>query len=300
MEGIINSTPVKNTVKNLFGDKEVEIVERPASYIIKQKNESEDKVTRVILLPPRGFTSNEISQTSPHPEVRRAKITIKGGIRQNRQRFSILNNVIKYAHYTKRDIEIEESCPYVVIDKNSLFYKEEIKSSRETFFVVKENGKGFFHNIINISKEWILLILVKELRLQKNMNVQSKIKNLSKEEQKTITDLIEEIKRIGDCVFEKRKELINKILSLNLDEAVPPLIEALNIYEAGKHEPCTIYAIILKFGKKNPAKTIELLKNSIKNDEAPRYYLNELINKLSNHVPWTFSLILFLVTIFRI
>lgn len=281
MEKIINSILVKNTIKNLFDDKEIEILERPTSYIIRLKNEGEDKIARIILLPPKGITANKINETSPHPEAKRAKITIKGGVKSNKQGFNILKNVIKFSHYTKRDIEIEENRPYAIIDKNNPFYKEGIKSSREKFFVVKENGEGFYHNLINLSNEWILLILEKELRLQKKMDINSKIKDLDIDKQKIIINLIKRIKSIGDKIFDKNKELINKLLKLDTNEVIPPMIEALNIYETGKHEPCTVYAIILKFAKKDFGGVLKFIKNALKNNEAPKYYLKELIEKIS-------------------
>lgn len=280
MKEIIDSVLVKNTIKSLFNDKETEILARPASYIIRLKNEGEDKVERIILLPPNGFTSNKINETSPHPEARRAKITIKGAVRADKRGFNILKNVIRFSYYTKRDIKIKEESPYTLINKKNSFYREETKSSRETFFVAKENGEGFFHNLINLSDEWILLILKKELRLQKEMDINSKIKNLEKGKQKIIVNLIETIKSIGDKVFDKNKELVDNVLKLDINEAIPALIEALNIYETGKHEPCTVYAIILKFAKKEPNEVMKFLKSALENNEAPKYYLEELIEKI--------------------
>ena len=61
---------------------------------------------------------------------------------------------------------------------------------------------------------------------------------------------------------------------------VPALIEALNILETGKHEPCTVYAIILKIGRKQPQKTLAFLQEAKKAEEAPKYYLDELIKKI--------------------
>ena len=55
----------------------------------------------------------------------------------------------------------------------------------------------------------------------------------------------------------------------------------LNVLETGKHESCTVYAIILKIGKEN-VKVIDFLKEAVKSKTAPKYYLEELIQKLSN------------------
>jgi len=182
IDDILNSTLVKNIVKNIFAKKEIEIITRPASFIIKLKNEPEDKIFRIILLPPRGFTANKIDETTPHPEVRKAKIEIKGGVRLNKSGFNLLKNCIKYQYYSIRNIKITEDEPYPKIGRQN--YKEETKSSKQKFFVVKENGNGFYHSLVNLSNEWILLILDKELRLQKIPELKSKIENLDKNQQK--------------------------------------------------------------------------------------------------------------------
>ncbi|MBU2100593.1 hypothetical protein KKG83_05550 [Candidatus Micrarchaeota archaeon] len=125
------------------------------------------------------------------------------------------------------------------------------------------------------------MILEKELRLQKNLDINSKIINLEENEQWAIVDLIEIIRNVGDKLFDKNKKSIDKILMLDTDKAIPVLIEALNIYETSKHEPCSVYALILKFAKKQPGKVLGLLKTALTNDEAPKYYLEELIKKTS-------------------
>lgn len=282
MNEILNSELVKGTIKDIFGDSDIEVADRRAYYMIKLKNEESDKVTRILLLHPKGYTTHDITETSSHPESRREKITIKGGIRPNKTGFNLLKNVIKFAYYTKRKIETYEDRPYVVIDKNNPYYKEEIKSSRETFFAVKENGEGFYHILINLSDEWLLLILEKELRLQKEMDIKSKIKDLESDKQKAILELIETTENIGDKIFNEHNELVDRVLELDIDDALPALIEALNIYESGNNEPCTIFAIILKFAEKKNSRLMQILKSALETNEAPKYYLQELIEKVSN------------------
>ncbi len=280
IEEIIENSLVKNMIKNLFKDEKTEIIIRPASYVIRLKNEKEEKIKRIIILQPKGFTANKINELPPHPEARKAKITIKGGIKHNKIGFNPIKNVIKFCYYTKREIGVEGNYPNTFIDKESPFYREEIKSSKQKFFVVKENGKGFYHSLINLSDEWILLILEKELRFQKEMNINSKIKNLDESKKIILTELIEKIKNNGDKIFEENMELINKVINLNANELLPVLIEALNIYETGRHQPCTIYAIILKFGKINKEIVKPYLQDALKKRTAPSYYLNELLEKI--------------------
>ncbi|MFH1828327.1 MAG: hypothetical protein ABH824_03635 [Nanoarchaeota archaeon] len=275
---IINSSLVKSILVSLFKNQETEIIERPASFIIRLKNEPEDKIFRIILLPPHGFTTNKLDETSPHPEVRKAKIEIKGGIRPNKSGFNLLKNVVKYQYYTIRNIKITEDEPYPKIGGQN--YKEEIKSSKQKFFVVKEDGTGFYHSLVNISNEWLLLILEKELRFQRIPGLQPKINVLDKNQQKTLLSLYEKILVYGDAIFEKETRLIEEVCNFDVDKVTPPLIEMLNVLETGKHESCTVYAIILKIGKKNK-KVIDYLNEAVKNKTAPKYYLEELIKKLA-------------------
>lgn len=269
---------VKGIIRKLFGNKEIEIIERPASFIIKLKNEPEEIIFRIILLPPYGFTANKMDETNPHPEVRKAKIEIKGGVRPNKSGFNILKNCIKYQYYTMRNIKITADEPYPKIGGQN--YKEELKSAKQKFFAVKEKGMGFYHSLVNLSDEWMLLIIDKELRLQKSPELQSKIKSLDKNQQKMIILLYKNIFLLGDKIFEKEAKLIEEICNFDADKIILPLIEMLNVLETGKHEPCTVYAIILKIGKKNK-KIIDYLKEAVKNKTAPKYYLEELIKKLS-------------------
>lgn len=275
---IVNAPVVKTTIKTLFNNQEIEVIERPASFIMKLKNEPEDRIFRIILLPPHGFTANKIDETAPHPEARRAKIEIKGGVRPNKTGFSILKEVVKFQYYTRRSIKIIEEEPYPKINREN--YKEEIKSSKEKFFVVSEDGIGFYHSLVNLSKEWILLVLEKEVRLQKSVDLLFIIKTLDKNQQKIILSLYEKIVLFGDAIFEKENKLIAEVCNFDVDIITPPLIEMLNILETGKHEPCTVYAIILKIGRKYK-RVIEYLKEAVKKKTAPKYYLEELIEKLT-------------------
>lgn len=278
---IINYPVVKNTIKNLFRSQEIEVVTRPMSYIVKLKKEEGDKLTRVIILPPKGHTANKLKEMSSHPEARKATILIKGGIKEDNKNFSLLKDIIKFCYYQKRDIPVVGNYPYAEVDNKNPLYREEIKSSREKFAVVEENGKGFYHNLVNLSNEWVLLILEKALSFQKKVNIIPLIENLSEDKRLLINKFIDNVKELGDEIFEENINLVNSIVGLKIEEILPILIELLNIPETGKHEQCTIYALILKLGKKEKEKTLTYIKNALENKEAPPYYLNELIKKLS-------------------
>ena len=156
-EEISNSALVKQTCKSLFGSKPIEAVTRPASFVIRLCQEPEDKIFRIILLPPKGFTADRINETNPYPEARKARIKIKGGIRPGKKGFSLIKKAVKFVYFTKREIETMQNTTHAKINPKNPFYKEAIKNSNEKFFVVKENGEGFYHSLINMSEEWLLL-----------------------------------------------------------------------------------------------------------------------------------------------
>lgn len=275
---ILFSPVIKEFVKHIFQNQKTELVKRPSSFILRLQHETDDVLFRIIFLPPYGFTGNKPDETNPHPEVRRATITIKGGAGVGKSRFNPTKNAIKYQFYLSREVKITGDDPYPKIHGEN--YKEEIKSSGNEFFAVKENGSGFYHSFVNLSDQWVVLLLEKELRLQKSPNIKSKIAHLTNNEQKIILLLYKNIQRQGDLLFKKEPELVKDICSLATNKTLPILIDMLNFLETGKHEACTVYAIILKIGRKN-SETINYLKDALKNNSAPKYYLKELIEKLS-------------------
>ncbi len=265
----------------MFGAEEIQLVARVASYVIKLNAEPIDKNSRIILLPPHGFTANKINELLPYAEVRLAKVSICGSVRNSNQRFSRLKDVVKFCYYVNRKEEIHGDYPAAAVDPSNADYREEVKSSNETFFSVKENGEGFYHNLINLTNEWIVLSVYRELVQRKKMNTKEKIANLSKDERKTILDLLAAIRSVGDGVFAQNKPLVNLVLEMSAKDVLPALIDALNIYETGKHEPCTVYAVILKLGRRDKTVTLSVLEAALKRSDAPKYYLEELIEKLS-------------------
>ena len=278
LQNILNTPITKTVIETLFGKRGIEVIERPASIIIRLKEEPEDKIYRIIILQPHGFTANKDDETNPHPEARKATIEVKGAIKNKSRRFHILKNVIKFQYYKTRNVKITEEEPYPKIRREE--YSEITKSSREKFFAVKENGFGFYHSIVNLTSEWVLLILKKELKPQKTLNLETVNTQKNRKVKEKIEKLYENIIKYGDKIFQEEKELADEICQLKARDIIPSLIEMLNILETGKHEACTVYAIILKIGKKDK-NVITYLEEAIKNKSAPRYYLEELLGKLS-------------------
>jgi len=271
---------VTNLVQKIFPKGGIEILERPHSFIIKDRNENGNKLKRIILLPPNGYTANSADELNSHDEVRKAKITVKGSFRNEKQSFSLIKNCLKFAFLPTRNAVTQSNVPYALISENQKIYKEKIFSSKESFYAVKENGQGFYHNLINLSDEWLVIILDKELRSGKKMNVESRLGLLTLAEKRLIQKLIEKIHKYGDELFEKDKNLITTVLKIKTEKILPVLIEALNILETGRHEPCTVYALILNKAKNDKENVVKHIRNALKDKSAPDYYLTELLSKI--------------------
>ncbi len=273
---------LKNLIQTIFSESAVEILERPHSFIIKSQKESGYVITRIIVLPPHGYTANTRDELNSHYEVRRAKILIKGTLRLGKKGFSSLKNCLKFSYLENRNAFTKVDAPYALISENKRAYKSKILSSKETAYVVKENSKGFYHNLINLTNEPLVLVLNKELRSGKPMDIDKEIRDseLLKNEVEKLKELFKQIQTMGDELFDKKAELIKEVLKLETHKLLPVLIEGLNIYETGRHEPCTVYALILKKAKLDMKETLHLLIAALKDSAAPKYYLDELIKKI--------------------
>lgn len=282
---VLNSSLLMHLRNRVLPFADIEVIHRPASMLIKQKFEDTDIVQRIILLEPFGFTADKKNELNPHPEVRQAKIIIKGAIRANKSGFSTLKNVVLYSYLKNRGGKTEPDSTYIEIKPGLSKYREETKSSKDHFYVVKENGQGFYHNLINLTEEWIVMVLQKERRHQKVMDMDSVLIGLSEPERKIVVRWIDSVIKSGDAIFKKKAKIVNALLSLDADKTIPILVEALNIQETGRHEPCTVFATLLKLGREYPAQALQYLQVADVENLAPRYYLKELSRKLRHHKP---------------
>lgn len=277
---IYQSRLLQQTICRLFGDEPTEVIHRSASHILKQVHEPEERVKRILLLPPGGFTANTPAEMNSHPEARYAKITVKGGVDPHKAGFSQVRQVIKFAYYLNRDIPTEGPEPYARIDPAHPYYREQLKSAKETFFVVRENGEGFYHNLTNLSARWMVLILEKFLTQRREMNFEGKLDRLSAPEQDIFYRLMEKITEKGDRIFKEDAALVNQVAGLPPERILPGLIEGLNFLETGNHEPCSVYAVILKISRQEPIQALDDLEKARSARDAPLYYLDELIRKV--------------------
>ncbi|MFA5886159.1 MAG: hypothetical protein WC863_00035 [Patescibacteria group bacterium] len=280
---ITESSLFKKIIKQFFQSEEYEIVERPASFSVRLKEESSEIVKRIILLPPHGFTADKINLLSPHPEARNAKIRILGKIKPQNRGLAPVKQEIKFVFSLIREIPTEKDSSYSDYFKFSKeYYKSQLKSWRSWFYVVKENGWGNFHNLINLSDDWVILLLEKNLIDRKEINIDKFLKQLTIIEAERLKSSLKQIERDGDKIF-RDVTLVENILILDLKILVPILIRMLNSSETGKHEPCTFFALLLKAVKKDKKLVLKEVNKSIKMKIAPRYYLEDLKNKLVKH-----------------
>jgi hypothetical protein len=278
LDEILPAPSLKNLINNLFHQSKYHLVDRQDFYVIKRVKEANDYLTRIILLPPgiktaMDFTGiGEFKIMSPHPDFEEANIEIKGGLVPGQQGFSGINNALKFCYYTKREVRVGQS----------EFYEEKFKSSGEPKFkVVKSNGWGFYHNLVNRSNEWLCLVLKAKLHPLKKVILKDKLSRFSVKEKKSVKDLFDKIKLKGDYVFKEDLSLINQVIEFDPDKTAPVLIEALNLRNSGNHEACTVFALLLKIGRKFPERMRKHIKSAIINKSAPEYYLKQLKIKLS-------------------
>jgi len=276
-EEIFASQIVKKEIQDLFNSQVYQLVKRKSSYIIRLKDEPNDRVKRIIVLPPNGSTAGEYSglladheKFSPHPEALEALLTIKGGVAPGRLGYRKIDRAIKLSYYTKREIDLKKDSP-----------KIEFKSSHvPPFKVIRPNGYGFWHNIQNLSNEWVLLVLEKKLVASNPLDIDKIAKELPSSQRGKVHNLIDKIKRQGDRIFEDRINPLDNLSDVDIKYLITALISALNLPEHANHESCTAAALLLKLSKDNKKIVLWECQKALKENSAPAFYLTDIINKL--------------------
>jgi hypothetical protein len=275
-DDIIRSTLFKKILKFL-GTEDIKSVLRPACFIVRPNIEDKKIIKRIIVLPPHGFTSDKIGLLDPHPEAREVKIKILGKINPVKKGFKPVVKEVRFNFSFKRSIPTEKSSPYAKFSQQDCGVQ--LKSWKNWFYVVKENGWGNFHSLVNLSNEWVVMLLEKELADQKSIDITPYLKKLSQAQVKKIGDSLQDILLAGDDIF-KNKAFVSNVLKFPPKILIPVLIQMLNVQETGKHENCTFFAFLLKFSKNNKMIVVEEVHKAIKLKMAPYYYLEDLERKL--------------------
>jgi len=276
IEEILSSPVVKNTLESTFQKKPFRLIERPGAFILALEKESIDRVTRLIILKPRGFTANHQQELSSHPEAMEATIEIKGAVGVGKKGYHMIKNCVEFRYYPTKHAETITAFPYAKAD-NALRL---VKNSRTKFKVIKPNGYGFYHNLHNLTEKWLVLVLNKKLDLSKEIDYDL-LDNCSDEEKRFLLELLGLVSEKGDRVFKEDRTIVEKIISLSPKNGLPVLISFLNMPELGRHEQCTVFAIILKMAKRDKKLARRLLTDALLRNTAQPYYLTELIEKIS-------------------
>jgi len=275
---IEQSSLFQKTLKKFLGNGNTEIITRPACFFIRLKSEDTRLIKRIIVFPPRGFTGDEVNLLNPHPEARSAKVKILGKINPTKKGYKPLVGEMKFNFFLTRNVPTEKMSAYAKFSEK--YCNSQLKSWKNWFYVVKENGWGNFHSLINVSNEWVVALLEKELIDQKEINIKPYLEKLSQLEAKKLQIVLQKIGQVGDKIFDD-KVFVSRVLKFPSKILVPILIQMLNVQETGKHENCTFFALLLKIAKKNKKQVLEEIKRAIELKSAPYYYLEDLNKKLS-------------------
>ena len=275
---IEQSSLFQKTLKKFLGNRETEVITRPACIFVRLKSEDTKLVKRIIVFPPLGFTGDEIALLNPHPEARKARVKILGKINPTKKGFKPLIREIKFSFSFTHSIPTEKISAYAKFSEK--YCKSQLKSWKNWFYVVKENGWGNFHSLINVSNEWVVALLEKELIDQKEINIKPYLEKLPQLEAKKLQIALQKIEQVGDKIFDD-KVFVSRVLKFPSKILVPILIQMLNAQETGKHENCTFFALLLKIARKSKKQVLEEVKRAIELKSSPYYYLDDLENKLS-------------------
>ena len=277
-EKIAQSSLFKKTLKKFLGEKDSEIVVRPACFFVRLKNEEANLVKRIIVFPPHGFTVDKIDLLNSHPEARKARVKILGKINPTKKGFKPLTREVKFNFSLARNVPTEKMSAYARFSEK--YCGSQLKSWKNWFYVVKENGWGNFHSLINLSNEWVVVLLEKETVDQKKINIEPYLEKLPQTKSGKLRVALQKIEDTGDKIFDD-VSFVSELLKFPSKILVPILLQMLNVQETGKHESCTFFALLLKIAKKNKKLVLEEVKRAIELKSAPYYYLDELNKKLS-------------------
>ncbi len=284
LETLLKQNYIRDLVARVCGE-DTELVTRPASFMVRNKVEGNRDVHRIIILPPRGYTADKINQTNSHDEAEYATIEIKGAARDDKNSFSILRDCLLVASIPQNGAVSELNKPYMVFDitknDNPDLLLEKKSAGTAPFAVVKSDGYGFYHNLINLTDDWLVLQLYKQLRPQSSVNLDPHINGLLAGQAQSLQAFYDAIVLYGDEIYDKKPNLIQAVLRIPVVNSLPALVNMLYVHDSGMHEACSVFATILKLGKMHPEYVTAFLAKAIRDDVVPSYYAEQLIRKIS-------------------
>lgn len=282
LETVLKAHFVDALARRVCGDN-YEIVTRHAAVFLKAPEEEDRDIYRVIILPPKGYTANEPDQMNSHEEADYAKIEVKGGVREGRRGFSKLKDCLFVASAPEHGKVSDLTEPYLTYDLESPEpdLVTELHSAGEApFTVVRNDGFGFYHNLVNRSDGWLVMVLHKRLRPAKKVDLEPHLATVQDEYARLLKALYESVVKHGDRVFQEEPSLVADVKKIPLSVSLPALGEMLYVHDSGMHEACTVFAIILDLGKSQPEAVSEFLAASVEAKAVPAYYAGQLIEKI--------------------
>lgn len=282
----VNSVLAKDFVRDLIVQTcgfDIEILKRNDCFVVRSKNEDETEVDRIILLPPKGFTANALNQMNSHDEAEFATIQVKGAVKDNKSGFSKLKNCLLVAAKSENGSFSDLNQPYLTYDlkdKDNNLTLDFHSSGTSPFYVVKVDGYGFYHNLINVTEEWLVLKLKKKIRPQKKIVLENIFSDLLEEQKIILEKLYNAVVKYGDNLYRKEPALIADVLKMDISKSTSSLAQMLYIHDSGMHEACTIFSLILKIGNAYPEEVKTILTQLAKENKMPSYYSRQLINKI--------------------
>lgn len=278
---VLNQHYMRSLIERVCGPDWI-LITRPAAYAVKMPEEDERDINRLIILPPRGYTSNKINQTNCFHNVESATIEIMGAVKEDKRAFSVLKNCLLNVSYNEMETFSGLDRPYLefnIEDQDSGFLYKRYSAGEPPFHVVKVDGTGFYHTLINLSDEWLVLRLHKVLREEKFVNLEPHLQNIQDTFAHSLRQLHTEIIEVGDELFDVNKTLVSQIMRMPPDISLPALGEMLYVRDTGRHETCTAFGLILKIGQRQPDVTLDYLKKAVAARAIPSYFGRQLIHK---------------------
>lgn len=284
LDDILSCPLFKATVAEYLGEGELSLTNRKSCYFVRKIDENvlpENKllIVRLLLLPPGGFTGIRRNILSVHPEARTVKLRILGAIAPEKRGYKPLIREIEFMYAPIRQVPTSAELPYAYYSDE--YCRKELKSWRSWFYAVKEDGWGNFHSLVNLSGEWAVIVVEKELIDHKPIKIANFLNELDNQKARHLQHLLQMIQLQGDAFFTKPQQ-IEEILSFPPSILVPILIRLLNVPETGKHEPCTYFGLLLKLSKQRRSLVMAEVQQAISLQVAPSYYLHDLKRKLSS------------------
>jgi hypothetical protein len=280
LQELLGSPFVERALRRFLGGDLWEIVTRPACHVVRSASEGSGlaRVRRALFLPPGGFTADEIDLLSPHPEARSIRARIEGRVNAAKRGFLPLVGEVELAYSRHGSIPTEAS------SSSARFSEQHCgrvrRSWRNWFYVVRKNGWGDSHNLINRCSDWVLILIEKELADHKPIAIRPYLERLPGPHAAELAEALARIERRGDEIF-RDTSLVSRVIEFPPAVLAPILIRMLNTPERGRHEPCTFFALILKVAKRDRDLVVEEMERARRIECAPRYYLEDLARKLN-------------------